>query len=135
MKHLFVPYELALKLKEKGFDEPCFKYWYAETQTDTPYLTYTVYDEELYEQSFNGKFEGDEIQVSAPLYQQVIDWFREKHDLHIFLIGSMSRNKNEFCCEIVTVKKQTYLFTDKAYSSSPYYEALTKAIEEALKLF
>lgn len=23
MKHLFVPYELALKLKEKGFDGPC----------------------------------------------------------------------------------------------------------------
>jgi hypothetical protein len=26
MKHLFVPYELALKLKEKEFNEPCFAY-------------------------------------------------------------------------------------------------------------
>ncbi len=27
MKHLFVPYELALKLKELGFDEECFGYY------------------------------------------------------------------------------------------------------------
>lgn len=46
MKHLFVPYKLALELKEKGFDEPCLgfysssanandkdfsKFWFAST--------------------------------------------------------------------------------------------------------
>ena len=28
MKHLFVPYELALKLKEKGFNEECLARWF-----------------------------------------------------------------------------------------------------------
>ncbi len=27
MKHLFVPYELAVIAKEKGFNEECFKYF------------------------------------------------------------------------------------------------------------
>ena len=30
MQHLFVPQELALKLKEKGFNEPCFAWIYTD---------------------------------------------------------------------------------------------------------
>lgn len=31
MEEQFVPYEIALKLKKKGFDEPCFRYYYTAT--------------------------------------------------------------------------------------------------------
>jgi hypothetical protein len=55
----FVPYQQALELKELGFDEPCF-----------------------------GEFNKDEkdgnIFTSAPLYQQVFRWFREKYNAHIY---------------------------------------------------
>lgn len=33
MKHLFVPYELAVKLKEKGFDERCLA-WYGPIKSE-----------------------------------------------------------------------------------------------------
>jgi hypothetical protein len=55
----FVPYELALELKQLGFDEPCFMYY-----TDKG---------ELYKSDLYG--------ISAPTYSQAFRWFREKHNL------------------------------------------------------
>jgi hypothetical protein len=54
MKNQFTSYEIALKLKKLGFDEECL----------------CVYD------SFN-------VLIGAPSYQQIIDWFRSVHKIHI----------------------------------------------------
>jgi hypothetical protein len=66
MTQEFVPYELAVKLKKLGFDEPCFGYY-----------------------NYNGshffKFKprtDDKNLTKAPLYQQAFRWFREKYNLH-----------------------------------------------------
>lgn len=70
MKQQFVPYELALKLKEKDFDKPCMypfdKYFYM----DTSYVEFI---------DWNEKYKNIDGFCSAPLWQQVIDWLREKH--------------------------------------------------------
>jgi hypothetical protein len=58
----FVPYQIALDMKELGFDEPCLMCWYKSNSTKL----YIGGDER------NG--EG----VSAPLYQQAFRWFRDK---------------------------------------------------------
>ena len=63
----FVPYELAVKLKELGFDEPCFMYWYKANNG------YVLVDEKT--QTF-------QQYVLAPLYQQAFRWFREKYKRH-----------------------------------------------------
>ena len=55
----FVPYNIALAMKELGFDEPCFGYY------DEGGNLYTEMQEYL----------------PAPLYQQAFRWFREKYDL------------------------------------------------------
>lgn len=69
MKHLFVPYEIALKLKEKGFDEPCLSWYYQESKELCEVTSY------LYEGSKNSENNIDRVPfVTAPLYQQVIDW-------------------------------------------------------------
>ena len=34
MKDQFVPYEIAVKLKEKGFDQPCLGYYTQYTGTE-----------------------------------------------------------------------------------------------------
>ena len=68
MEKEFVKYEQALTLKELGFDEPCFGYWKSKNwliQEKTRTDGYTHADQEC----------------SAPLYQQVFRWFREKHGL------------------------------------------------------
>lgn len=74
MKEQFVTYEIALRLKELGFDEECFGY-YTEQHDGSYFLC--VYQEEE---------EFSKIRIGAPLWQQVIDWF---YDKGIFIIISM----------------------------------------------
>jgi hypothetical protein len=65
----FIPYELALELKQLQFDETCFG-WFRNTE-------FTI--------SFNDlirKERGEEIKIiAAPTYSQAFRWFREKHQL------------------------------------------------------
>ena len=140
MKHLFLPYEIALKLKDKRFDESCLASYKIRT--------YSVFKEgELYNNPPD-----DKNSISAPLYQQVIDWFREKHDIIIqvdiyynpyqldtkLYEWSISNKANNYDGVIenavsrIGVKWQDKLEAYKLYHY--YYEALNKAIEEALKL-
>jgi hypothetical protein len=58
----FIPYELALELKQLGFDEPCFGVY----ATKDGYVRKSAYDE-------NG---------DAPTYYQAFRWFRETFNLH-----------------------------------------------------
>jgi len=86
MNKEFIPYEQALELKKLGFDEPCFGF----------------YDESLYfpnNENQYGTFCNQKIDApscSAPLYQQVFRWFREKYDL--------------FCWVEKFHKDETYIF-------------------------
>lgn len=66
MEHLFVPYDLALKLKEKGFNECCFGFF------DPLHNGLVIYNDER--ENLNSEMSW----VSAPLYQQTVDWLREK---------------------------------------------------------
>jgi len=71
MEKEFVPYELALKMKQLGFNEPCFGF----------------YDESLYfpnNENQYGTFCNQKLDApscSAPLFQQAFRWFREKYNL------------------------------------------------------
>lgn len=73
MKNEFVIYEIALRLKELGFDEECLcaydknEMLYHSHKTDK---LFTILNSNL------------SNQCSAPLYQQVFRWFRENYDLH-----------------------------------------------------
>jgi hypothetical protein len=58
----FVTYEQALTLKELGFDEECFAYYYNK------------------ELSFGARVAYGEV-IESPLKQQVFRWFREKYKL------------------------------------------------------
>ena len=82
MKEQFVTYEIALKLKELGFDEKCFA-WFAENKeiqiAPDVYKKWT--SKPLTNLNIIKVFNIDCI--TAPLYQQVTDWFREKHNIWI----------------------------------------------------
>ena len=67
----FVPYELALELKQLGFDEPCFAF-YDES-------LYFPNNENQYGTFCNQKL--DASSCSAPIYSQAFRWFRDKHNL------------------------------------------------------
>lgn len=62
IKDLFVTYEIALKLKELGFDENCFGY-------------YDLFNNKLV-YTFN--VDNSKIELKAALWQQAVDWFESK---------------------------------------------------------
>ena len=116
MKDLFVPYEIALLAKENGFDDECFEWWYSPTQRASDLIF--------------RQYKGDKAFCDAPLYQQLTDWFREKHDLHI----SINYIDDIICfnSEVTNIKSNTVL--DGGYNSVDYHQALNSAIKEAFKL-
>jgi len=66
----FVLYQEALALKELGFDEPCFGYWYTE-QEDCKKVDVQISTVD---------FLGDEPDyILAPTFSQAFRWFREKY--------------------------------------------------------
>lgn len=74
MKKQFVPFKLSLKLRELGYNEPSLFCW--DTVNKPPSLSNCPH---LLRNSQLGGFENKPI--SAPLWQQAFDWFREEHDL------------------------------------------------------
>jgi len=65
MKNEFAPYDLALAMKELGFDEKCFGFY--SLIHDLMICNTSGINEEVGE-------------CLAPLYQQAFRWFREKHN-------------------------------------------------------
>ena len=70
MEKEFIPYKLAVKLKELGFDEECLVTMHSKTKDIIP--IYGVYKE-------NPKH--TDFWIKVPLWQQAFDWFRKKHKL------------------------------------------------------
>ncbi len=66
MKLEFVPYELALRLKALGFDEPCFGYFLSDGMFIDAKITRQTGDA-----------------TSSPTWQSASRWFREKYELRI----------------------------------------------------
>ena len=66
MEKEFIPYEQALALKELGFDEPCFGYYFNK------------------QLSFGARTSYGEV-VEAPLYQQAFRWFRENFGILVII--------------------------------------------------
>ena len=80
MQKQFVTYEIALKLKELGFDEECInEYWFTCEKLRFSFESI----KNIYHYKRSNSDNNDISLISAPLWQQVIDWFREKHNIHI----------------------------------------------------
>jgi len=126
MENQFVSFDIALELKELGFDEPCFATFEQHKNNKLTFCSPEII--ELlggYTKSVYNK--GNYPCVLAPLYQQVLDWFREKHNIHIWIIPN---SLNDYSYHYF--KDGGYTFTKNGFIS--YKEALNEVIKEALKL-
>lgn len=134
MKKLFISYELALKLKEKGFDEECLG-TYRKGLLKWP-VTGTFY-------IINSRLMSD---ITAPLYQQVVDWLDTKHSIFIS-VGYMKRSAefyNGYYANLKGTNKKSLnednFITINNTSALGYdvfkdkYQALDAAITHALTL-
>ena len=97
----FVTFEIAKKLKEKGFREPCFGWYHPSGVCVYGYLTLLIanqsdcrgcdYDDLL--ESHN-----DDKHIDAPTISQVLQWLREEKGLHICIsLGGFSDWVYEIC--------------------------------------
>jgi hypothetical protein len=84
----FVPYELALDLKELGFNEQCFATYRTHAVGSKKPFEYDLDYHTKVEMSsnvipINSEYTEESKWISAPLYQQAFRWFREKYSLDV----------------------------------------------------
>jgi hypothetical protein len=119
MKKEFIPYELALRMKQLGFDEPCLAYW------DNDKLFIIDRNSERIQKNSNYKdiFEGI---ISAPLYQQAFRWFRKEHNLKFHIKEDVWNN----WCSLKMIRHDDYISIGeyKTYEEAEL-ECLKKLIE------
>ena len=119
----FIPYNLALELKELGFDEQCIAY-YVNNQDK---LIFDITGVNNFTRTNYGSVLGKHCQA-APLWQQVFEFFREKYNLHYIIYKNINIDGYDFC-EITTdniINKNSYVTYEEAR-----LECLKKLIELA----
>jgi hypothetical protein len=121
MKQLFVTPEIAIALKEKGFNEPCLGHY----NSNGVFMFFA----DVRNCNTNSEFG---FYPTVPIHQQVTDWLREKHKIFI-KISLYGNTFNQYYSPSVTQNLNPNKTLDFAQSSD-YYEALNTAIKEALKL-
>jgi hypothetical protein len=101
LKDLFVSKEISIKLKEKGFDEPCLAvYRGGSLYFDKMICGYASDLSEKTDFSTNSDFDKNFLVnktdknywITAPMKNQVIDWFRDNHKMLI----QPQPNSNEY---------------------------------------
>lgn len=124
MKKLFVTYELALRLKEKGYNEKRIGVYLAEDNFKLE-VGLINYPKELYPDA-----------ITAPLYQQIIDWFDDIHKIRIDLTHADSNGSYKFTLWKWNYDNNTGKWERIGFPFSylDKIERTNKAIEEALKL-
>lgn len=110
MQNQFVTYEIALKLKELGFREDCLYYFDSFKYTGSS-------------SAFWDNYNKSELLISKPLYQQVIDWLREEHGIHVII--------NKTYGYVLLLNKRNPIGKNNIGN---YYKAREQAILKALEL-
>jgi hypothetical protein len=130
MEKEFVPYELALALKELGFDEPCFATFYRKELSQYP----SSREEET---GFNATpfklVKNTEVvgliadTITAPTYSQCFRWFREKYSIEcsIFIV----EEKNKYSGSLKGNKIKDF----KHFGFIDFYDTYEEAELECLK--
>ena len=154
MKEQFVTYEIALKLKELGFNEPCFGYykpikdWMMKGNkfNSEPHFHgcnwpnnestfYFMYVQNLFGDRDsivkNSEFTKAIKNIAVPLWQQVIDWFREKHNIYALVYIWSEKSLKNFS-DIIIEKYQVTVYKDSA-ENIDYIEDYYNSYNEARK--
>ncbi|MBK7362647.1 MAG: hypothetical protein IPJ01_10165 [Micavibrio sp.] len=144
LKDLFVSKEIAIKLKEKGFDETCLAVYRGfDLYFDKMICGYVSDLSENTEFSTNSDLNRYDINkkedtywITAPMLVQVIDWLREKHNVELGSPKNIIFNggKRHFRVSIYKIGETKKGLLQELSGFNEYYEALNTAVEQALKL-
>jgi len=117
----YVSFDVAKLLKEKGFDEKCFQYWYEENNE-------LVHSRSIHpiQNITNPCFFGP----AAPTQSIAMKWLREVHKLHITILWDCGAyiGKNSFRYHIDRMDN----YEDKGYNKIGF-DSNEEAVEAAIK--
>jgi len=127
MKNEFIPYEIALALKELGFNESCLGFYYKlndDFLLEIPVISYKENKNSIIDETFDNKSEC----ITAPLYQQAFRWFREKYKMFPY---TYTGNGNLFHYCMFIKERDNQYHSNKLYLSNEEaeLECLKKLIE------
>jgi hypothetical protein len=132
MEEEFATYEIALKLKELGFKKECLAFY--DKNEDLHLISYGRV-------TYNNSHDSIAIHpyyrlvCSAPLWQQVIDWFREEHGVIIGYLNVNIKTDLQFMWSISTIKEidlELPTMSDRCFGN--YYKAREQAILKAIEI-
>ena len=119
----FVSYEMALELKELGFNEPCFTYYYNVTGKLRTNLSIDIDNDMNY--MLNKKL-GITL---APTFSQAFRFFREKYKLE----GVIYRLNFKWASQVFNIETSTYCFVPELFET--YEEAEINSLQKMIKMF
>jgi hypothetical protein len=144
LKDLFVSKDISIKLKEKGFDEPCLAVYrggslyfdkmisgyLSDLSDNTDFSTNSNFDNHFLVNKTDANY-----WITAPMLVQVIDWLREKHSIELGSPKNIIFNggKRHFRVSIYKIREKKGLLKELS-GFNEYYEALNEAIKQAIKL-
>ncbi len=79
MEKEFIPYGLALKMKQLGFDEVCLAWFNTKSNDSLSFCDLFGFVNEHTDEDFH--INSKDLKVSAPTWQAAFAWFREEHNL------------------------------------------------------
>lgn len=119
----FVPFDRSLKLKEFGFDEECVAFYENNILKAI---------DQHWGMSFSGisKKSGDRVDdlILAPLFCQVFDWFREKHEYYIHIEEKYSLNTD------IQVYQFRHPDNDKLLKFKTFEEAQLACLDKLIEI-
>ena len=131
MEKEFVPYELAVKLKVLGFDEPCFGYYDGNHNLQ---FMYNGIPEKFTEKRMGP---ADSVWVgwiSAPTYSQCFRWFREKHNIDGLLHKTAEGSYYFWITECEYENYNHYKYYNQMVYFNTYEEAELACLERLIEL-
>ncbi len=126
MNDLFVPYNIAKKLKSLGFNEPCFSA-YRNTDGEKQLMNISVWTKD-------GKENTHEGYCIAPTYQQAVDWFHKRHNIFVAVHYDSVIRIGTYCILIHRDGDLKHNESIKSHGYNTPHEAWLNAIKVALKL-
>lgn len=115
----YVSFEVAVLLKEKGFDEECYQKYDGEGYLSFNHVGY-----------INAEKSNEDFSALAPTHQMAMKWLRENYDLHIIVFPyKRGTSAKGWCCQVFL----TYNLLGYDKYTNETCNSYEDAVEAALK--
>ena len=134
----FVPKNIAIELRDLGFDEFCLFYY----EHNKPAPRFGLESRDIKSKShfrimtINAhkilKLKSNKFDIAAPSYEQIFAWFRKKGLFHsIILVKDFFEDEISFSCEIRNANTDI----GTMFSSNTYEEAKIELLKRLIKIY